>query len=57
MDRGPQYDVKMRVGEGLTIFTAMKVMFTVSRVSLVVKRELFEIMVAPLVTFGVDRVV
>ena len=38
MDGGPQYDVEMRVNEGLTVFGAMKMVFKVMSLSLSVKR-------------------
>ena len=53
-DRGPQEDVKMRVGEGLKTFGQLKMTLNTRSVSLCRKRELYEGVAAPMVTYGTD---
>ena len=55
-DGGPQEDVKMRVCEGRKTFGELKRPFNVSRLSLVMKRELYEGMIAPTVIYGRETV-
>ena len=51
-DRGPQENVKKRVGEGLKIFGAMKVILIVKTVSSGERKECYGRVVVPAVTYG-----
>ena len=54
VDRGAQQDMEKRVGEGVSTFGAVKMMFNVRSVSLGVKREVHGRVVVPTVTYGTE---
>ena len=51
---GPIEDVKIKVGEGLRLFVAMKMMFILRSGSLDMKEELHKRMVKPTVTYAAE---
>ena len=55
-DVGPHRDEKIRVGEGLKAYGALKMMFYVMSLSLRVKRELYERVVIPAMLKGEDNI-
>ena len=52
---GPQDDMKKRKGWGLKNFDALKIMFNVRSVSFGAKREFYERVAVPTVTFGAEK--
>ena len=53
-DRGPQEDVKTKLGEGLKSFGTMKIIYNVTNLSLGVKWRLYGRVVVPTMKYGAE---